>query len=568
MVACCSCFYYGADGWKASLSEIYPTNGDNNRMAKKKLELYLDTEDNSKGKFLLGVLYDGKKFEHCYDRKSMRKLILGYSPCIVWAHNATYDIGNIFDYKELDFKYVRSRFIKADYRKNGKSIRFYDTLNLHNGSIKEIGNFLGLRKLRMSKKSLLRYCKRDTEIVYRFVEEIKKLCREIKIDFSHTQASLAWKAFRQNCKIDFSIPGGINKVARQGYYGGRVEIFKYGERDGNFYEYDINSMYPSVMRNLRIPLGKIRKKKSINWEYDEGIAKVRIESDMKIPILPYRLDTGTCYPNGIFSGIWTINELRYFLRCGGRIKNVFWSFTSQKVNTSIFNHFVDRFYAKKKNEKNPIKKLFYKIHLNSLYGKFGFSGEISNLKNLKWGEEFGGEIFLSKTGNIYGLENAEITTNYQNSIIAGYITSAARIKLHETMAKYSDEICYCDTDSIISDSPLDLGISDSLGSWKFEGRYKTANFILPKTYRLGNRRKNKFRAKGFKTRTFEIFKELERTNRITIERPWKLRQALRMNKRINYWHKERREIMSFYDKRYVHDDGTTEPLKIFATRRK
>ncbi len=537
-------------------------------MAKKKLEIYLDTEDNSRGKFLLGVIFDGKRFEHYTDRGKMRNAILRYSPCIVWAHNATYDIGNIFDYKELDFKYVRSRFIKADYRRNGKSIRFYDSMNLHNGSIKEIGEFLGLRKLKMTKKSLLKYCKRDTEIVYRFVEEIKRLCKEIKIDFSYTQGSLAWKAFRQNCKLDFSIPVGINKVARQGYYGGRVEIFRYGEQEGHFYEYDINSMYPAVMKNLRIPLGKIKRKKSVNWKYDEGVAKVRVISDMKIPILPYRLDSGTCYPNGTFSGIWTLNELRYFVKCGGKIKAVYWSFTSQKTNTSIFNHFVDRFYKRKVNEHNPIRKLFYKIHLNSLYGKFGFSGETTTLKNLKWGQEFGGEVFLSKTGNIYGLENSQITTVYQNSIIAGYITAAARIRLHDTMRRYSDDICYCDTDSIISNKKLDLEISTDLGAWKYEGRYRTANFILPKTYRIGDVRKNKFRAKGFRPKTYETFRKLEKTNRIIIERPWKLRQSLRRNKRINYWHKESREIMSFYDKRLVNDDGSTEPLKIFSNNRR
>ena len=533
-------------------------------MASNRIEIYIDTEDNSKGSFELGVIIAGRKTHVYHTRLQMRKAILAFKVVSVWAHNVQYDISNIFDIKEIEWKYTSGKFIAAVYRKNGCYIRFFDTMNLYAGKLADIGNFIGLKKLEFRKGDPVKYCIRDTKIVKKFVEVIKTMCEKEGITFSFTQGAMSWKAFRKTCALDLKTSSYSSGIARSAYYGGRVEIFRYGRYDGKVYEYDINSMYPYAMSYLTIPYGNLNYGKRLDLVNREGVACLRVESNLQIPLLPYRMDDGLAYPNGKFTGVWAFPEIRRFIELGGKVKKVYWTFSTRKKARKVFTRFVRRYYGLRKRETNEARKMFYKILLNSLYGKFGFKGEVQKLKRLFIGEFTHSKLFFARDGEIYGYDTRDIKTPYQNACIAAYITSEARCNQHKFMMLRPDDLLYTDTDSFMMKTRLpDKYIGKNIGELKLENIHQGADFILPKVYRVGE----KVRAKGFKINGVPDFEKLRTTGSITIEKPRKVRQALRTGKKVNYWYKEKKSINAVYMKRIVLKDGETKPLYLFGGKK-
>jgi hypothetical protein len=79
-----------------------------------------------------------------------------------------------------------------------------------------------------------------------------------------------------------------------------------------------------------------------------------------------------------------------------------------------------------------------------------------------------------------------------NVAIASSITSYARIKMSEIKSKYSNNIYYSDTDSIDLDIELpEKYISEKLGDYKYEDKFKDVVYIAPKVYAAITEKYNK-----------------------------------------------------------------------------
>jgi hypothetical protein len=124
-----------------------------------------------------------------------------------------------------------------------------------------------------------------------------------------TLPSLALAIYRSKFLNDYKIPLIGEKIyndIKKGYTGGAVDVYKpYGK---NIYRYDVNSLYPSVMRNYPMPVGN-----PVYFEGDIthfvnkpfGIFEVEVTSplNLNIPILQTRVKTSngirTMAPNGM-----------------------------------------------------------------------------------------------------------------------------------------------------------------------------------------------------------------------------------------------------------------------------
>jgi len=91
---------------------------------------------------------------------------------------------------------------------------------------------------------------------------------------------------------------------KKSYTGGSTDMFiPEGE---NIFCYDVNSLYPSVMKNYDMPIGKIRYFEGDIRKVDSkafGFFKVEIiaPSDIKHPIIQTKVNTG--------NGIRTVSPL-------------------------------------------------------------------------------------------------------------------------------------------------------------------------------------------------------------------------------------------------------------------
>ena len=541
---------------------------EENKKPPKKI-IALDTEDNSKGEVYLINFYDGESHYTFRNRLDAWNYLREQGNAIVWACNMEYDLINLFGEwvdKFLTLTFNESAFIKAQW--GGENILFRDTLRHWLMGVKKMGDFIGLPKLEVDGKfNDVEYCRRDTEIVWKFVKEMTARYSDIGADVKNTLPSSAFNLFKKEfCKIDIKRPSDeICEMLMKAAYGGRVEIFKTGMLDGPIDCYDINSLYPFVMASKTYPLpatGEFTEEMDTDREF---IANIRISMPrVYIPALPVRWNGKLIFPVGEFEGTWTAPEIRQALEDGAEIKKVNWCYQYSPVTCRPFTEWVNYIYGLRKNTSDPFMSYTLKIFLNSVFGKFTEAGELTIFKN--------GEV--SKLAN---------RPDHSNVVLGAYTTAYGRLTLLQYLRKYQKSLCYCDTDSIFIQDSLKIITGKELGEWKHEGRFSSAHFVLPKTYLnvwdkefVKNKIQNSVgteklkwedilkvgvsrKAKGIPSKAMAQFFE---TLSAQYESPIRFRESRRRQITPNVWMKKIRTLKAKYEKREVLKNGETLPLSL------
>jgi hypothetical protein len=114
-------------------------------------------------------------------------------------------------------------------------------------------------------KETIKYCEQDCITLYQILQKFSSfIYDEFKINFlnSPTLSSLAFLIYRTNFMKTLEekenklpiLTGKIYTDIKKSYTGGAVDVYlPYGE---DLYLYDINSLYPSVMREFPMPVGQ------------------------------------------------------------------------------------------------------------------------------------------------------------------------------------------------------------------------------------------------------------------------------------------------------------------------
>lgn len=269
------------------------------------------------------------------------------------------------------------------------------------------------------------------------------------------------------------------------FYGGRVQCFKGGILPGPWKVYDVNSMYPSVMRNYQHPVnGSFDICQSIPDNFDKPFFAKVIGTNRNA--MPSRNDNGTLIFNKKH-GEFNIcsHELKVALEYGlFDIHEVITCYAAQE--TINFKEWVDEFYNLKENCKragDKIGETQNKYVLNSGYGRFAINPE--NFEDWIIHRDFGNEEELEDEGYRQQVDYPDIElwskkadiseSQYCDVAIAASITSAARSVLLEGLQKSINPI-YCDTDCIICDDFNGDIDPYRLGAWDFEK--DAANIVI------------------------------------------------------------------------------------------
>jgi len=131
---------------------------------------------------------------------------------------------------------------------------------------------------------------------------------QVSLNRQITIAQLSMQIFKQKF-LKLSLPNYVSREddMRKAYYGGRTEIFKM--RGKKLFYYDVNSLYPFVMRNKPMPVGLPVKNYDMKVE-DFGIAycEVTTPKNIDIPLMPHRVKGKLLFPKGhFFGGIAPLN---------------------------------------------------------------------------------------------------------------------------------------------------------------------------------------------------------------------------------------------------------------------
>jgi len=193
------------------------------------------------------------------------------------------------------------------------------------------------------------------------------------------------------------ISGVIANNIRKGYTGGAVDMYRpkifpdlfvpnprdqRDQRDprelNKIYAYDVNSLYPFVMKNFMFPIGRptyfegdILKIESQAFGF--FFCRITAPNNLLHPILQTHVKTKdgirTIAPLGTWEGMYFSEEL-YNAKKYGYNFDIIWGYTFKKGY--IFKDYIDTLYNFRLSySKSDPMNLISKLLLNSLYGRFG-----------------------------------------------------------------------------------------------------------------------------------------------------------------------------------------------------
>ena len=383
----------------------------------------------------------------------------------------------------------------------------------------------------------IKYCKLDCQVLHEILVEFNKLIFNnfnINIHKSLTLPSLAMRIYKSQFMPKDTIYQissiNVERDIRNSYTGGAVDVYIPHNRLTSFlskvkaffktlYVYDVNSLYPFVMANTVMPVGRpiafdgdIRK---IDPQaYGFFYCKITSPEYLKHPLLQRRVKT----ENGVrtIAGLGTWFGMIYSAEMDNAIK---FGYTFQIISGYqfdkgfIFKEYVNRMYnLRLEYDKGTAMNLIAKLLMNSLYGKFGMKLENTVIEMFDTSNKVERELlqemidtlgmtiqdFVKLGDKILTLrttvnncvkynENLEDTYHGQdvNIAIASAVTAGGRMWMSLIKNNPKVNLYYSDTDSGVVDSPLneDL-VGPALGQFKLEYIVNKAVFLAPKVYGL------------------------------------------------------------------------------------
>lgn len=545
----------------------------------KKNILTLDTEDNSKGKVLLYDFFDGENHYTTRLYSDVENFLEMYKDKYteIWCANLNYDIGNLFKFKNswhLIIKCAGSRFITVKsliYKK----IIFKDIFNVMPGqSVKKLGNLINLPKLEVNGEfDNEYYCQRDSEIVFWALQHYRQELLKIDVELKTTAASTAFQALSNKVPVlkNAKLSTYHNDYFREGYYGGRTEVFNTAKITTEVNGYDIISSYPYAMTKITIPDTLYISDKFLIEKH--GMSDVTITApDLHIPYLPFR-DEKLLFPIGTWRAKYTHFELREAKKLGYIINEVHSSLTFEKEEVMNLNDFIVETFKSRnryKKSKNEVMTYVLKILLNSSYGKFGQGKEFTELlpfderQEVIGSEVFGNNQIIRKTID-------EKYPPYTNFYIAALITAQARHNIYEYIKIRPEDAVYCDTDSLYIKGELPKKVlGNSLGDLEHQHTLKECHFVAPKVYYVKTTdNKVYYKCRGV---WGDLAQEYFTKGHVNKMQPLKYIETCRKNlykakKKehlldFNIWVDKLKSKKSDYDKRVILKNGITQPIRL------
>lgn len=417
--------------------------------------------------------YDGKIYKYFWGNSLLdcTKMLLDYldsreEPLVIYAHNGgKFDFLFFIEHLSGVIRIVNGRILEAKIGvhtiRDSYAILPIPLAKLGAGK-KEIDYKLMEAGVREDHKDeILEYLEADCialhDVVDAFLEEFGDIL---------TVGGAAMRQLKRFHKFE-TLTGASDKFLRNYYFGGRCQCFETGVIDMPIQVYDINSAYPDAMDKVIHPIGSAFSiEKTIGpktffvcWEgKNENAVPIRTQDGLNFAA-----------ERGLF---WsTIHEFNTALELGlirpSRIVHVVDFEKSISFHEFVYHFYEARQLAAKTG--NKFLEIFYKLILNSAYGKFAQSPEaFTDSIILPYGEIPDDNYNLAYRHDKYAIwEKPSLVKTYFNVGTAASITGAVRAVLMRGIASATRPL-YCDTDSIFCAGMQGEKDDKKLGAWKHE----------------------------------------------------------------------------------------------------
>lgn len=343
-----------------------------------------------------------------------------------------------------------------------------------------------------------KYCDAELVALVQMMEILRNALLELDLKITRWDGAgaIAAAMFKQEKVKDHlrELPADVQLAAQHAYFGGRIEIGKYGHHEGTIHNYDINSAYPWAQSSLpSLAHGR--------WiERGEGYDPRNSDSKMIVCLIewsgfddnvfcpfPYRSEAQNkvLFPAAGVNWIWkpevvsALNVKERTLNAQWKIKILSaWEFVASS-DIKPFKFLEEKYeYRKQIIEETRRTGIFngvekpIKLGCNSAYGKTA-----------------------QKSG--YNTDTKR-KPPYHNIAYAGIITSATRARLWEASQQCEDKIIALATDGIYSQAPLKLNTPKEkiLGEWEYS-TYDSMTLVQAGFYWLREGEKLTSYSRGF-----------------------------------------------------------------------
>lgn len=331
------------------------------------------------------------------------------------------------------------------------------------------------------KDESIRYCEIDCISLYQIMIKFSSLIYQlfnINIHKFPTLSSLAFAIYRTHFLEENIIPqlsGQIANDIREGYTGGAVDMYIPTNPEGTLiYCYDVNSLYPSVMLNNLMPIGKPTEFYGNIRDIDPNafgffFCRITTPEYLKHPIIQTHIKINNSYrtiaPLGQWEDMIFSAEMDNAIKLGYKFE-ILWGYKFE--HKILFKDYVTKLYNLRLqyDKSNPLN-LTAKLLLNSLYGRFGMIDSFSDItifdtENLfnKWfsvnNESVNGIMKLgdkvlvqyrSEDKDQHTMLYSNLETHNISIGIAAAITAYARIFMSQFKNNPNFNLYYSDTDS-------------------------------------------------------------------------------------------------------------------------
>ncbi len=455
------------------------------------------------------------------DIRSFIERISGESS-ITYFHNLGFDGSFILDHlfrEGYDFTDERTVGVKEFKTLISKMGKFYSiTVRWENGHLTEFRD--SLKKLPMSVRNVAKafklaqvkgeidyhssrpvgwvmtdeermYVKNDVQIVARALQvQIKEGMTKLTVgaDSLAQFKSLMGKDFERHFPV---LSTSIDAEIRRAYRGGWAHVNEKhrGQIVGKGQVFDVNSLYPWVMKTKVLPYGEpVYRPRGIpetSEEYPLFIACITFVAKLKpnhLPCIQIKNSSmftpteyvkevpepTTMYVTNVDLQLWEDHYDLEILAYNGS-----WHFQGVR---GFFDDYINHWMEIKETAEGG-RRLIAKLHLNSLYGKFATNPDVTAKI----------PIFDEEKDIVRLIEGPEDKRNPVYTGMGVFITSYARDLTVRTAQDHFDRFIYADTDSLHLLIGTGTGKSfkvhpSELGAWKREYGFKAGLFIRPKAY--------------------------------------------------------------------------------------
>ena len=427
----------------------------------------------------------------------------GYFPYSFVKRETLHYVGNTPDYKYWDNVSSENKLSLEDYNK-----LFQSNWNLKNECLSYLDRDLMSLVMIMSKFSA--YINRKYHLQVTDSLTISRLALNIFL-----------KDYLKDSKLPIINKGMFNDI-KQAYYGGVTEVYKpYGT---NLIQNDVNSLYPYAALN-DMPgidctyIDNLGNTSNLDNLFGYFYCEIKT-GDGYLGLLPVHHKEGMIMPNGTWKGWYFSEELKFAVENGYSV-DVIKGYNFNRVS-NVFTNYVTDLYNIKCSTLDKVERDIVKRLLNHLLGRFGLNIVKPTTKCVN-GEELS---LIFSTNKVIGkpeiITEDDFRVTYIDQIdkdicedhgidyikaqrvsaktdmekvnqfrdvsltTAAAVTAYARIYMSKVklgVLNKGGNVYYTDTDSIVTDIPLDADlVGNELGKFKVEYKIKEGYYISNKTY--------------------------------------------------------------------------------------